>query len=54
LAGIRDGTRWNQNKARKAVIEKAERMAKELNADQVVSEDEAINEIEEAAEKETD
>ena len=44
----------SKNKARKAVIEKAERMAKELNADQVVSEDEAINEIEEAAEKETD
>ena len=43
-----------QNEARKAVFERAKRLAKELNADQVVSEDEAINEIEEAAEKETD
>lgn len=43
-----------KNKARKAVIEKAKRMAKELKTDQVIGEEIEIEEIEEAAEKETD
>ena len=44
-----------QNEARKAVFERAKRMAKELKTDQVIGEEIEIEEIEEAAaEKETD